>query len=110
MPWPRQQRRRAFVSTFCRQCCRRAEFNLRANPVQPPVPRLDARNADRCWLGPTWPTCPPFLATLIESVEAVTALCKKRQRSFFSSSFDFWLDRLDSLDRYRKIRDFLRPT
>jgi hypothetical protein len=28
----------------------------------------------------------------------------------FSTSFDFRLDRLDWLDRYRQFRDFLRPT
>ena len=45
------------------------------------------------------------------SVEAGTAPhgSAEKRSSFYSTIFDFWLDRLDGLDRYKKIRDFSRP-
>jgi hypothetical protein len=41
---------------------------------------LDARKALRCWLGPTWPTCPPFFAF-------VARMGVRHGKWFFSSIF-----------------------
>ena len=64
-----------------------------ASLVQPADPRLDGRNAGRNWLGPAWPTCPPFWVNLIMSDGTAAFHGTKRQKpSFPPFLISGWID------------------
>ncbi len=55
------------------------------------------------------PSCPPIFDKSYGRGRSAVPSFGGRGRCFLTH-LDFWLDRLDRLDRYSKIRDFLRPT